>query len=1392
VNRPQHVRPDAFRLAGRPLAVGALVMAVLGTAVPLVRDLLPAPVAASAPQVSLPLNGSWRTYANGDRIQRLHIDGDEVWAATDGGGVVKWNKVTGAHRQYLAPQDGLRSNVVQDVEVMDNGTIWAATNMGLSKYNPTTDLWDTFLPDNSPGMPARVATALAAAPDGKLWVGFAQEWDPALIEPLSKKSGAFRPGGLGVYDPETGAWDAAYHVEFTGRWDDPRFKYVPSENVSVLEFASDGTLWIGTIPYYVFDPTSCEESDCPDEVGFWVPAGGGIAAAKGLAWQNWYPSADKSGSCYPTIIRDLAADKDGWMWVAGGGYIMLMNNGMARIGCDGQVRYEKAKLKSVGMRGRMVWSLDVDARGRVWASQSETFDKGLGIGILDHNGTLDDFDAWDTDDFWEFVDLDGVPGATDIVAGALRVDTDGRVIIGTRDHRNGDGDGLRIYDPAGGTWQPLRTKDDGLPSNQIVDVKRSAKTGDLWVSTLNHGVARFDGQHWRTWRMFQPGDQVAVTTVDARAGAANIPTDLADKETFDRLFPPESSYVRFGGDPKLYRIIGFTIANKAIRIQPGLAKNIATGTPVFAVDRGPASNAASQIAIGDDGTVWVGGRETVWLGSCEGWPYCWLDGGLGRYDGQRWTAYDLNQTMTGLTKRDGEVSAVEIDTLGRVWAGTGNPFQGQDGKGIFVYDPAAKTWSLYDVENVKARDFAGDAIADMDRDPANGDMWVAHHTCEVCSNTSPFGGDCTPSFTGGGVSRWNGTTWQKWSKRSGAFLKAAGEEGEMRSIAVDRAHELVWVGGYDQGASFHWLQGIGINAVINWCPLNCTNDKWQHKYWNDDGIVAAIETDDTGNVWVGTHRYGNGLIPPKGGVKLFNGTDWADYTTENSGLPSNEITALTSDADTMWVGTLRDGLSHYMAVPPPTETPEATNTPRATFTPTHTPTVETTPTVRPTSTLRPGVTPSATPRPSNTPAGPAPTVATPAPGECGNGGLCPLYLPLGLQRRLCGLKCPTSVPRTATRTPTAVGKTPTSEGPPTDTPTVTPTVPPTEGPTERPTAGPTATEGPPATTAPTNTPRSTATPTRTTRPTASPTITDTPTTAAPKAWQAYSGNVPRETYYSVQGIDSSKVWMVGTNSKVLFWDGQTLAVQKDSLADALTLRKVFMYSATRGYIIGDSSVMYQTRDGGGLWGRLAIDNYSDNWRALGVAQVPGSGYVGWLLGNLNGNRLMWSGSGSVWEPQSPGDRNNRSHAYSDVEVVGATLAYAISDAATGARIYSWDGTTWSPGPSTAALFDLDVPSPTMGVAVGKAGAVWRLGDTGTWTKAEGPRTGGQDLYAAQMLAPDRIWVAGARGKMYLWNGTEWLDKSMAGSVKGIRSMWMTAAGDDGWAVGDDGLVLRYQ
>ena len=53
-----------------------------------------------------------------------------------------------------------------------------------------------FATIRSPAMPARAVTAIEPAPDGLLWIGFAQEFDPITVDPASQKPGTFKKGDV--------------------------------------------------------------------------------------------------------------------------------------------------------------------------------------------------------------------------------------------------------------------------------------------------------------------------------------------------------------------------------------------------------------------------------------------------------------------------------------------------------------------------------------------------------------------------------------------------------------------------------------------------------------------------------------------------------------------------------------------------------------------------------------------------------------------------------------------------------------------------------------------------------------------------------------------------------------------------------------------------------------------------------------------------------------------------------------------------------------------------------------------------------------------------------------------------------------------------------------------
>jgi len=1385
-----------------------LALAALATGGHLVQDSPYAPAsAAEAPLSELPpdhpLAGHWTTLASGDRINRLVRDGDTLWSAADRGGLVRWNLTDRTFKQYLAPQSGLLSSNVHDALVMPDGEVWAATEKGLSRWNPVTNTFVTVTPDNSPGMPARVVTALEMMDGSRIWVGFGQEWDPITVDPLSREPGTFSPGGLALYNRDDNTWTEETHAELDGGgFGTPtKYKTIPSENVTDIEYATDGILWVGTRPYFTFDPNTVGEGGGP--AGFWVLAGGGLAAYQDGNWRNWHP-ASAGASCYANNITDLAPDVEGRMWVGTAGKgALVMRSGLGPSGCSsGQAYYIRGRRDmSPGLRGNYVFSVDVDDQGHVWVGHGNGHDTGMGIGILNHHNTFDDSSGsrtpWDSDDEWEFIDIDGEPGSSDFLASALAVREPGQRYIGTKNERLGDGEGIREYVEATRDWTRLQTASDGLPSNQITGIARSPVNGDVWFVTRHRGVAMYDGEHWRSWRMFAAGDQVATVMSDlpsSELGFERIKVDLADNAAFRAAFPSIPRYARIGDNPVLYRVKRYVAERSGIgpflEVTPKLHRETKAGTPIYGVDRGPASDAATQIAVDAAGTVWVGGRETIWLGNnCPSdravERECWLDGGLGRWDGTVWTVYWQDELGAGADAiPDQEVQAVEVDHAGKIWAGTGNP-RLTEGDGIGVLDPATGTWTVYDKVNQGAK-LGSDAAADFGLAPDTGDVWVSHHSATVCEKP-PFGGACTPARLGGGVSHWNGHVWEAWTKPKSS-LRGFGAQGELSSVVVDRSRNRVWAGGFDGDAkSMHWNSGKGVNAVLNWCPLPCTNDAWQNVDWPEEGEVAALGVDATGNLWAGVHRSGNGITPPEAGIKLLSGTDeWFTYTPENSGVVSNEITVFEPDGDDMWVGSLRHGVSLYSAEVLPTPTPAPTWTPHPSATSTGTATDEPSPTSlhTPTHTATPGPTQTATPTSR-------PTRPT---GVCDGRwpGWCDVYLPFSVQRLTCR-DCPkptlpptpthelpgaTSTPvPTATEYPTATRTPePTATGTATATTTTAPVASPTQSigtPTQEPSSTPTAT--PSATTAP---------------PSATPTATFTagPTQPAIKEWGIFegAGSLPRVDFHGVTGTDANHVWFVGDQGTVLFWDGEQMFSQ--AVPTTNTLRRIFVLSATRGYIVADGGKFMDTTNGGMRWKNVRTGGYEDDWRAVSAIQGP-EGIRGWLLGHDKGLRLFFNGS--TWAPSGPGDRNT-GHEYSDVAMLSPSSAVATRDDASGARIYNWNGSDWVPGPSTGALHDLDVLSGTQGVAVGARGTVWRLGGGGWSQMASRPSTQGQDLNAVQMLSDEVIWAAGGRTRLYHWNGSTWTTHTIPAQTRDIRGIWLSPSGDDGWAVGDGGLVLRYE
>lgn len=192
-------------------------------------------------------------------------------------------------------------------------------------------------------------------------------------------------------------------------------------------------------------------------------------------------------------------------------------------------------------------------------------------------------------------------------------------------------------------------------------------------------------------------------------------------------------------------------------------------------------------------------------------------------------------------------------------------------------------------------------------------------------------------------------------------------------------------------------------------------------------------------------------------------------------------------------------------------------------------------------------------------------------------------------------------------------------------------------------------------------------------------------------------------------------------------------------------------------------------------------------RAAILDMVMGDNGQGWAVGEAG--TILQRRNGR-WQPvASPTQETLYAVAF-----VSANNGWAVGEAGT---VLHYDGTDWqrATAPTTAAdtLFDIALID-GQGWAVGKrfnpvfatvTGLILHLRD-GVWTEVPIPQT--QPLYAVAFTAADAGWAVGEDGTVLHWNGTMW---AMQNRLTTIDLYDVTLAGENIWAVGDNGFIIRW-
>jgi ligand-binding sensor domain-containing protein len=545
------------RSASRParkllLIAGAALasLVVIALALTALAPSLP-PVQALGRLVVLPPEyGNWSNYVNADRVDALAWEGNRLWVGTQGGGVVAWDTVAGAYRQYLV-NDGLASNDVYAVAVDGAGRKWFGTTAGVSRldgqnwqtYTTASGLVDDYvlaaLFDNA-GRAWFGTLGGISVYDGSAWTtyttthGLADDMVWALLKDAAGRIWAGTERGVSVFDGAT--WttyrradglveDAVLSIGqgtdgvlwFGTRAGVSRFhggvwtSYTTGNsglaNDWVLSIQVDrlGRVWFGTDgdAVSVFDGANWQNilpntstlgsmqvrAISLDAAGkLWFGTSGGLSPYDGAAWGNLLLTRGPANN----NVNAAVADRSGALWLATEG-------GVTRVTRSGANLTWRSFIQRDGLPNVWVRGLAVDAANNVWAATAGGAAKFDGAG-------------WDV-----FATGDGL-ASNDVLA--VAVDSGGYKWFGT------NGRGVSRLDDKGTTshaddvWTTYTTT-HGLAGDVVIALA-AAPDGSVWFGAFGGGVSRLHGGVWvgttRGAARFSGGVWTTYTSSDGLLG----------------------------------------------------------------------------------------------------------------------------------------------------------------------------------------------------------------------------------------------------------------------------------------------------------------------------------------------------------------------------------------------------------------------------------------------------------------------------------------------------------------------------------------------------------------------------------------------------------------------------------------------------------------------------------------------------------------------------------------------------------------------------------------------------------------------------------------------------------------------------------------------------------
>ncbi len=460
--------------------------------------------------------GNPQGFAN-DFVWVIAEDAEQnLWLATQGGGVVRWNRASDSFQSYRHDPnnpDSLASDDIRTLLINADGTVWVGTrNQGLDLLDPRSGHVQHFRhdPEDPASLSDNMVYALHVDSSARLWVGtdggvnrligdsqsFERfENDPSDTRSLSDNRVrtiyedrsrtlwiGTSAGGLNRFDPITKTFLHTRH-------DPENSASLSDDNVRVIFEDDANRFWVGTADglnlldrdngtvnrYHDApgDPQSLNDSYInsmyQDRGGLlWIGTrSAGVSRWNPRGWslghyeQPWLADAD---------VASFASDGEGELWIG------TLGAGLARVNENTNAieRYQHSPDDPNSISGDNVMSLLLDDEGTLWIGTMTG-----GLARMDTaTGEIQNYRHDENDP--QSIAANGVM--------SLYKDREGRLWVGTY------GGGLSVFDKGTGTFSHF-AHDPNDPTS-LSDPRASAivqdSNGSIWVGTFGGGLNLLD------------------------------------------------------------------------------------------------------------------------------------------------------------------------------------------------------------------------------------------------------------------------------------------------------------------------------------------------------------------------------------------------------------------------------------------------------------------------------------------------------------------------------------------------------------------------------------------------------------------------------------------------------------------------------------------------------------------------------------------------------------------------------------------------------------------------------------------------------------------------------------------------------------------------------------